>query len=60
VDAQGRVQDYRILSGQEQNQHLRRQLDQMMIFTTFRPATSFGRPAPGRVVLSFSRIHVRG
>ncbi len=60
VDAQGRVQDYRILSGQEQNQHLRRQLDQVMIFTTFRPATSFGRPAPGRVVLSFSRIHVRG
>ncbi|MGH9557176.1 MAG: anti-sigma factor family protein [Terriglobales bacterium] len=60
VDAQGREQDYRILSGQEQNQHLRRQLDQMMIFTTFRPATTFGRPAPGRVVLSFSRIHVRG
>jgi hypothetical protein len=43
-----------------ENQHLRRQLDQMMIFTTFRPATTFGRPAPGRVVLSFSRIHVRG
>lgn len=60
VDAQGRVQDYRILSGEMENQHLRRQLDQMMIFTTFRPATTFGRPAPGRVVLSFSRIHVRG
>lgn len=60
VDAQGRVQDYRIVSGQAENQHLRRQLDQMMIFTTFRPATTFGRPAPGRVVLSFSRVHVRG
>jgi hypothetical protein len=60
VDAQGRVQDYRILSGQEKNENLRRQLDQMMIFTVFRPATSFGRPAPGRVVLSFSRIQVRG
>lgn len=60
VDAQGRVQDYRILSGPAGNEDLRRQLDQMMIFTVFRPATTFGRPAPGRVVLSFSRIQVRG
>ena len=60
VDAQGRVQDYRILSGPAGNENLRRQLDQMMIFTVFRPATSFGLPAPGRVVLSFSRIQVRG
>lgn len=60
VDAQGRVQDYRILSGPSQDESLRRQLDQMMIFTVFRPATTFGRPAPGRVVLSFSRIQVRG
>lgn len=60
VDAQGRVQGYRILSGPAGHESLRRQLDQMMIFTTFRPATTFGRPAPGRVVLSFSRIQVRG
>ncbi len=60
VDAQGRVQDYRILSGPSEDESLRRQLDQMMIFTVFRPATTFGRPAPGRVVLSFSRIQVRG
>ena len=60
VDSEGRVQGYRILSGQEKNENLRRQLDQMMIFTTFRPATSFGRPASGRVVLSFSRVQVRG
>jgi len=39
---------------------LRRQLDQMMIFTVFRPATSFGLPAASRVVLSFSRIQVGG
>ena len=60
VDAQGRVLDYRILSGPADDESLRRQLDQMMIFTVFRPATTFGRPAPGRVVLSFSRIQVRG
>jgi hypothetical protein len=60
VDAQGRVRDYRILSSQQENPKLRRQLDQMMIFTVFRPATSFGLPAPSRVVLSFSRIQVGG
>ncbi len=60
VDAQGRVRDYRILSGGQENPKLRRQLDQMMIFTVFRPATSFGQPAPSRVVLSFSRVQVGG
>jgi hypothetical protein len=37
------------------------QLDQMLIFSRFRPMLSFGRPtAGGHVVLSFSAIHVRG
>ena len=39
----------------------RHQLDQMLIFSRFRPMLSFGRPtAGGHVVLSFSAIHVRG
>jgi hypothetical protein len=29
-------------------------------FTTFRPATSMGRPTTGRAVLSFSRVSVKG
>jgi hypothetical protein len=32
----------------------------MLIFTTFRPAMNLGRPTPGRVVLSFSGVDVRG
>jgi len=32
----------------------------MLIFTTFRPATSMGTPRPGTAVLSFSRISVKG
>jgi hypothetical protein len=32
----------------------------MLIFTTFRPAMSMGRPTPGRAVLSFSKISVKG
>jgi hypothetical protein len=31
-----------------------------MTFTTFRPATSMGRPTSGRAVLSFSNISVKG
>jgi len=33
---------------------------QMLIFTTFRPALSMGRPTPSRAVLSFSKISVKG
>jgi hypothetical protein len=32
----------------------------MLIFTTFRPATSMGRPTPGHAVLSFAKISVKG
>jgi anti-sigma factor RsiW len=60
VDANGRVQDYRILSGPQDAARYTSQLDKVMIFTTFRPATSFGRPTVGRVVLSFSKINVKG
>jgi Putative zinc-finger len=60
VDANGRVQDYRIISAPKGAENLLPQLDNMMIFTTFRPATSFGLPTPGRVVVSFSNVNVRG
>lgn len=60
VDANGRVQDYRILSGPKDASHYITQLDNVMIFTTFRPATSFGRPTVGRAVLSFAKINVKG
>ena len=60
VDAEGRVQDYKVLSAPENSEKLLQQVDNMMIFTTFRPATAFGRPTPGRVVLSFSKINVKG
>ncbi len=60
VDQNGRVQDYRILSSPENAKEIVPELNKMMIFTTFRPATSFGRPTVGRAILSFSRINVRG
>lgn len=60
VDANGRVQDYRILSDTEKSKEVMPQVKRMLIFTTFRPALSMGRPTPSKAVLSFSRISVRG
>ena len=60
VDANGRVQDYRILSNTEESKEVLPQVKRMLIFTTFRPALSMGRPTPSRAVLSFSKISVRG
>lgn len=60
VDQNGRVQDYRILSAPENSANLVPELNKMLIFTTFRPATSFGRPTMGRAILSFSKINVKG
>lgn len=60
VDAQGQMMNYDIITGPD-SPTLRHQLDQMLIFSRFRPMLSFGRPtAGGHVVLSFSAIHVRG
>ena len=60
VGPDGRVQDYRILSAPEEAQAILPQLKNMLIFTTFHPATAFGRPTASRVVLSFSKVQVKG
>jgi hypothetical protein len=59
VDASGHVQDYRIISGPDDAQ-VREQLNRALLFTIFAPAQSFGRPVPGKAVISFSRVHVKG
>ena len=60
VDANGRVQDYRILSDTQDSKEVLPEVKRMLIFTTFRPALSMGRPTPSRAVLSFSKISVKG
>jgi hypothetical protein len=60
VGPDGRVQDYRILSAPEDAQAILPELKNMLIFTTFHPATTFGRPTASRVILSFSRVQVKG
>ena len=60
VDANGRVEDYRILSQPDDAQAVLPQLKNLLIFTTFRPALSMGRPTAGTAVLSFSKVSVKG
>ena len=60
VDANGRVEDYRILSEPDDAEAVLPQLKNLLIFTTFRPALSMGRPTTGTAVLSFSKISVKG
>ncbi len=60
VDPNGRIQDYRILSNSKEANTLLPQVKNMLLFTTFRPATSMGTPTSGHAVLSFSKISVKG
>jgi len=60
LDAQGQVVYYKILSGPT-NAAVQRQIDQVLLFSRFRPQSEFGRPmGGGRVLLNFSEIRVRG
>lgn len=59
IDANGRVQDYRIIAGSENPKDIH-ELRNMLILTTFRPATWMGMPRPGTAILSFSKISVKG
>ena len=55
IDEAGRVQDFRILSSPDDVQQWLPQVKNALIFTEFQPATTMGRPTPGRVVLAFTR-----
>jgi len=59
IDAGGRAMGYRVLSGGT-SPELIHQLDRVIYFSNFQPATWFGRPTDGQVVLSLRRITVRG
>jgi hypothetical protein len=59
VDGQGRVIDYRIQSGDvPDTPELRRQIENKLLFISFKPATAFGQPTYSKVYLYFNRTHV--
>jgi hypothetical protein len=60
VGVDGSIIDYKILSGPD-DASTRRQLDQLLMFSRFRPSRSFGRAIPGGLVMmSFSAVNVHG
>jgi len=59
VDASGKVQNYEIVSGPD-NENVRSQLNRKFLFTNFSPAYELGQPAPGKITISFSHINVKG
>jgi hypothetical protein len=53
------VENYRIISGRD-DEEVRAQLNRALLFTIFAPAQSFGHPVPGKAIMSFSHINVKG
>jgi len=59
VDSQGKVYDYNLVSGPE-SAAVQSQIVDQLLTSVFQPASVFGAPVRGRVVLTFSGISVRG
>jgi hypothetical protein len=59
VDSQGKVYDYNLVSGPE-SAAVQSQIVDQLLTSVFEPASIFGAPVRGRVVLTFSGISVRG
>ena len=59
VNGEGRVYDYKILSGNADSK-TRSQLEDTLSFSVFAPAQVFGQPVRGTVLLSFSGVSVPG
>jgi hypothetical protein len=60
IDGQGRMVDYTIVSGHSHlsNEALRRNIENILIFTEFTPATAFGQPMSGKMRLQLGSSHI--
>jgi anti-sigma factor RsiW len=59
INEEGQVYDYNIVSGPE-DQATRNQIADQLLMSVYQPASVFGAPVRGRVVLTFSGISVHG
>ncbi|MCC6862031.1 MAG: zf-HC2 domain-containing protein [Bryobacterales bacterium] len=57
VDQEGRIVDYAVADSHI-SREVQAQIGNMILFTSFNPATAFGRPTAGRVWVSFRRSHI--
>lgn len=59
IDTSGRVYDYNIVEG-PQDEATRKQVVNQLLNSVFQPASAFGVPIRGRLVVTYSGILVRG
>ena len=59
IDTAGRVYDYTIVAG-PQDEAVRTQVADQLLGSVFEPASAFGVPIRGRVIVTFFGISVRG
>jgi hypothetical protein len=59
VDTQGRVYDYAIVEG-PRDSHTSVQVERNLLNSIFQPATLFGVPVRGHVVVTYAGVSVRG
>ena len=59
IDDQGRVYDYSILSG-PMEAHVERRVQANLLASVFQPATVFGLPVRGHVMMTYTGVSVRG
>jgi anti-sigma factor RsiW len=59
VDTRGMVYDYTILDGPA-DPAIRLRVEQNLLFSVFRPATVFGVPVDGHVMVTYTGVSVRG
>jgi hypothetical protein len=58
VDTSGRVYDFTIVSG-PQDESVRTRVAEQLLGSVFEPASAFGVPIRGQVIVTFSGISVR-
>ena len=60
IDPTGRITGYDVISAPKDPSEYRPELENLLIFTVFRPATAFGQPTGSKAILSFSAVNVKG
>jgi hypothetical protein len=58
INARGQVYDYKFLSGPE-NPEVQKQVAEQLMLSVFTPASVFGSPVRGHIILTFDGISVR-
>jgi hypothetical protein len=56
IDTRGKMYDFQLPEDQRQNVQLRAEVAQALLLAEFEPATFFGQPVLGRVVITFTTV----